>query len=288
MYRKILVGYDSSAQAKDALALGQTLAGASGAKLVVGPVLEFDPVWERRTQTKTAAKAAGASVEVIAGSEPARGLHELAEEIEADLILVGSAHLGRLGQALAGSVGRDLLHGSPCAVGVAPRGYQDHQLGISAMVVGFDGSPESGQALVAATDLCVQTRAKLRLVAVAEPPPVGVGMSGVNLGWYELKEALEEQLRDQLRDARETVPEGIDVETSLIGGDPAGTLAGAASPPGSLLMVGSRTYGPVRRVVLGSVSAALVRSAPCPVIVHPRGIHPGHGAPDTAEAEAIS
>jgi len=35
-------------------------------------------------------------------------------------------------------------------------------------------------------------------------------------------------------------------------------------------MIGWRAYGPLRRVLLGSVSTALVRSAPCPMIVHPR------------------
>jgi nucleotide-binding universal stress UspA family protein len=38
-----------------------------------------------------------------------------------------------------------------------------------------------------------------------------------------------------------------------------------------LLVCGSRSYGPVRRVLLGSVSAALVRQASVPVLVVPRG-----------------
>ena len=54
-------------------------------------------------------------------------------------------------------------------------------------------------------------------------------------------------------------------------------LANVAQAPGTLLVVGSRGYGPLRRVLLGSVSTELVRSAPCPLIVTPRGMH------DTAE-----
>jgi nucleotide-binding universal stress UspA family protein len=38
-----------------------------------------------------------------------------------------------------------------------------------------------------------------------------------------------------------------------------------------LLVCGSRGYGPVRRVLLGTVSAALVRQASLPVLVVPRG-----------------
>jgi nucleotide-binding universal stress UspA family protein len=38
-----------------------------------------------------------------------------------------------------------------------------------------------------------------------------------------------------------------------------------------LLVCGSRGYGPVRRVLLGTVSAALLRQASVPVLVTPRG-----------------
>jgi nucleotide-binding universal stress UspA family protein len=45
MYRKILVGYDATDQAKDALALGKQLANATGAELVVGGVFLIHPKW---------------------------------------------------------------------------------------------------------------------------------------------------------------------------------------------------------------------------------------------------
>jgi nucleotide-binding universal stress UspA family protein len=37
-----------------------------------------------------------------------------------------------------------------------------------------------------------------------------------------------------------------------------------------LLVTGSRGYGPLRRVLIGSVSTPLMHSAPCPVMVVPR------------------
>ena len=75
MYRKILVGYDDSDQAKDALALGKQLAEATGAELVVAGVFQFDPIWggvdprfrdadtEYAGKIEDAAKAAGAEAE---------------------------------------------------------------------------------------------------------------------------------------------------------------------------------------------------------------------------------
>jgi nucleotide-binding universal stress UspA family protein len=298
-YRKILVGYDDSEQAKDALALGRRLAGATGAELVVAGVFQFDPIWggldphfheaeaELTRRIEAAAKSAGAVAEAVPSSSTAHGLHDLAEEIGADLLLVGSAHHGRLGQALAGSVGVALLQAAPCAVGIAPRGYRDADSEITSIAVGYDGSDEARLALAEAAGLAAATGAKLRILTVAEPPPIGYGKGG-GQGWHELKEAIEDIMRERLAEAREQVPEGIEVEATLVGGDPSEALAGAAGAPGTLLMVGSRAYGPVRRVLLGSVSTALVRSAPCPLIVTPRGAHVSSAVARDAEVGAAS
>ena len=50
-----------------------------------------------------------------------------------------------------------------------------------------------------------------------------------------------------------------------------------------LMLVGSRGYGPMGRVLLGSVSSQLMHAAPCPVIVVPRG---AAGVVETAGARA--
>ena len=289
MYRKILVGYDDSDQAKDALALGKQLADATGAELVAAGVFQFDPMWEGldphfreadaefARKIEAAAKSVGAEAEATPSSSPARGLHRLAEEIGAELILVGSARHGRIGQILAGSTGIALLHGSPCAVGIAPSGYR-HQsgAGIASIAVGFDGSEESGLALIAATQLASKIDAKMKLVAVAQPPPPSMGKGG-NVGRRELTEAIQEEMRNRLAEAREAIPDDVEAEATLITGDPVEALVNVAQISGTLLVLGSRGYGPLRRVLLGSVSTELVRSAPCPLIVTPRGMD------DTAE-----
>ena len=302
MYGKIIVGYNDSDQAKDALALGKAIADAGGAELVVAGVFQFDPRWggfdaefhdaevEYARQIERAAESVGAKAEAIPSSSAARGLHELAEEIDADLIVVGSAHHGRMGQLIAGSVGRALLHGSPCAVAIAPNGYRDRpDREITSVAVGFDGSHESGMALESGVELAHRTNAKLKLISVAEPPVMSYGKGGgPNQGWHDLKEVIEEEVRAQLSEARETVPDDVEAEATMISGDPAEALADVASAPGTLLLVGSRAYGPLRRVLLGSVSWNLATSAPCPMIVHPRGMHEGHAATPAAEAQAAS
>lgn len=300
MYRKILVGYDDSDQAKDALALGKQLAGPTAAKLVLGGVFRFDPLWgelgleirdeeiELARRIEAAAEAVGAEAEATPSSSPARGLHELAEEIGADLIVVGSAHHGRIGQIAAGSVGVSLLHGSPCAVGIAPYGYRDRpQEGIGTVAVGYDASVEAGLALAAASELATSTGATLTIVSVVEPPPLTMGKGG-NVGRQELMEAIEAQVRRELAEARESVPVGIEVEAHVISGDPVESLSSVGRAAGTLLFVGSRAYGPVRGVLLGSVSRQLVRSAPCPLIITPRGMHVDADSAGREEVESAS
>ena len=77
----------------------------------------------------------------------------------------------------------------------------------------------------------------------------------------------------QLAEARGSVPDDIEVEATLISGDPVEALMSAGDAPGTVMVVGSRAYGPLRRVLLGSVATHLVRSARCPLIVTPRGMH---------------
>ena len=56
----------------------------------------------------------------------------------------------------------------------------------------------------------------------------------------------------------------------VVTGNPATELAYAGNDL-DLLVTGSRNYGPVRRLMLGSTSTRLVHEAPCPVLVLTRG-----------------
>jgi nucleotide-binding universal stress UspA family protein len=108
---------------------------------------------------------------------------QLADATGADLVVAGVFQWDPVWHA-ADSRFRDAdaefeRHGSPCAVGIAPRGYRGRaENAIAAIAVGFDGSEESGEALTAACRLASETGAKLKLVAVAVAPPIGTGKAG--------------------------------------------------------------------------------------------------------------
>ena len=288
MYSKIIAGYDGRPSSEDALALAKAIAEITGAELTAAGIFLDDPFWggpdpnfeeleaETRKQIESAAKAAGAKPVTRPSSSNARGLHDLAEETGADLIVVGSASAGKVGRVLAGNVALSLLHGSPCAVAVAPRGYAGRSThAVKEVTVGYDGSPESRAAVNDALEFARSAKASLKVVAVVEPPPVSYG-KGAGQGRQELAQAIEEIMRSELDELLDELPDDVQVDAVLATGDPAQALAEVAVEDGGVLFAGSRGYGPLRRVLLGSVSRDLVSSVPCAVIVHPR----------SAEAEA--
>jgi nucleotide-binding universal stress UspA family protein len=72
-----------------------------------------------------------------------------------------------------------------------------------------------------------------------------------------------------LADAEERArTSGVPFETVLVTGDPAERISELARERNArLVAIGTRGYGTVRSLLLGSVSAAVVRRAPCPVLV---------------------
>ena len=178
-----------------------------------------------------------------------RGLHELAERQGADLVVVGSSGRGLLGRVAVGDHTRDALNGAPCAVAVAPAGYAQRPSAVRKIGVGYDGSPESKHALAVARELAAWLGAKVSAFeAVTLPLDAG------NVG------ALDQLVES----ARSAIAELGDVDAHAAYGDPVEELAlfGASV---DLLIVGSRGYGPIGRLVHGSTSQRLVRSARCPV-----------------------
>jgi nucleotide-binding universal stress UspA family protein len=89
---------------------------------------------------------------------------------------------------------------------------------------------------------------------------IGVGVDGTqeSASARELAAALAEQIGAAV--------EPITVED----GDDAAERLGAFSEHVDVLLLGSRRFGPVRRLALGSTSEQVVRTAHCPVLVTPR------------------
>ena len=116
--------------------------------------------------------ASGLRVEtrVIEARTAVRGLIAVAEDEDADLIVVGSDR--RPGDYRAYKVlGLRLLHGAPCAVAIAP---EDPEFEVRRIGVAYDGSPESELALAAAYELAQRLHAAVTLYLAVMNESCGV------------------------------------------------------------------------------------------------------------------
>ena len=184
---KIIVGVDESPGSTDAIALASSLAGMTGAELMLANVFPYDQRPSRAINAPFEAYLRKDSNELLerlrsdlgdelieikatANPSPAHGLHTLAEQEDASLIVVGSTHTGRAGRVLPGSTGERLLHGSPCPVAVAPKDYTQRAGDEPGIVgCGYDGGRSAQRALEAAHRIAAATGARLRVIRAFKP-----------------------------------------------------------------------------------------------------------------------
>jgi nucleotide-binding universal stress UspA family protein len=241
LYPKVVVGYEENDRGEDARVLAERIVMRDGGELKV--------------------------VTVEKGS-PADALQALAETGEADLIVLGSTHHGHVGSVSPGSVAEQLLHGAKCRLIIAPKGYaeEDHsQDRLRVLAVGYDGMAESHAALEEGARLAAKFHASMKVIGVATPvPPMGAAaaaQSGAQAG---------PDFQTRLHDAVGELPSDLRALPVFEHGDPVHKLLEASESGVDLLVLGSRGFGPVMRLLIGSVSSRVIRAANCPVMVVPR------------------
>jgi nucleotide-binding universal stress UspA family protein len=274
MFERVIVGVDGRPSGRDAVSLARLLA-APLERLALAHVYHLAPVHTASIpfgeaerdgsllllEQERDATAVDADLLTVAASSVARGLHYLAETHAADLLMVGSCHRGFAGRVLVGNDTRASLNGSPCAVAIAPHGYAQTARSIATIGVGYDGSAESQAALALARELAAGHGATVRLLQVVQIPTLAyAGFVGVVWG-----DAFEMMLADAQKQI--DALEGVD-GVAVLG--LAGEELAAFGTQVDLLIVGSRGYGPARRLILGSTSEHLANHARCPLLVLPR------------------
>lgn len=296
MFDNVIVGVDGRQGGRDALALALRLADP-GATLTLtnvhagtyaplrgvapGQVREKREAAERLLLDERARLEVEAAIAVEQSTSPARGLHELAEAREADLLVLGSSHRGAFGRAMLGDDARAGLNGAPCAVALAPQGYAAAERPLSSIGIAYNAAPESRMALRTARGLAARTGARLRALEIVTAPrylftgivpPAGAGIDEL------VKEA----------EARMGALEGVEGEARYGAIDPD---LEEFSKEVDLLIVGSRAYGPARRLIEGSTSRFLLGHSRAPLLVLPRGVHrprPGASEAGAAAQKAVS
>lgn len=289
MFENVVVGVDGSEGGRDAIALAKALVSERG-ELTLAHVYfrdthllhpdspGLDDVDRHRVGELLEKEREQAGIDANlrrrgAGSV-GRGLHELAELEGADLLVIGSSKHALLQRVLVGDETRAALVGAPCSVALAPAGYSEQPTRMQEIGVGYDGSPESEQALRVAREIASQRRAKLSAFEAVSPP---------RAAFAGRARASTSSLEETVGKARDRIAALGGVEPHAAFGDPVEELV-LYSASLDLLIVGSRGYGPIGRLVHGGVSQALARGARCPLLVltrraqHARGSNQGEDA----------
>ncbi|HET6885758.1 MAG TPA: universal stress protein [Rubrobacteraceae bacterium] len=210
---------------------------------------------------------------------PVEAILDLCEELEPGLVVVGSRGRGPIGRLLLGSVAEGVVHHARFPVLVARGGAWPPER----IVVGDDGSDDAGRAARLALGIGDLYGVEGVLVRAYHNPPEPIG------GWsaddrrrldeaaQREQEAADERAeklgRHLTSDPKVKVREG-DAALSLL------VVAEEGSEERTLLAVGSRGLGPIRRLRLGSVSTDVLRAASGPVLIFP------HAVRKAAEREA--
>lgn len=239
-FRRVLVADPGSPRGAAAAALAARLAGGSG------EAISTVELHER-----------------VIGHGAANALAHEAEREHADVIVLGSRGDAPAGRVWPTRTTMRLLHDAPCAVAVAPVGYEGagpfRHLGVA-----FDGTPEADAALAAAYALAERDGSAVTLYRImADGRPGYAGIPEIDRAW----QVERVQAQAQLDTAADLAPAGVNPETVLLRGDPARAIASAADVVIDLILMGSRGQGAMTRAFSGSTSEALLLAATCPVLI---------------------
>ena len=185
--------------------------------------------------------------------------HVLCEHsADADMVVVGQRGRGGLPGSLLGSTGQQVCAHARGRV-VVVRGHWHPAAGYvpGPVVVGADGSAGSRAAITFAAEEAVLAAVPLLAVCALADSPGSLGGAG------RMQEAFD---RDVARWEKE-YPE-LTILRQVTFGPPRAALLEATSGA-QLLVVGSRGWGGLKGMLLGSVSQAMLHHARCPVgVVH--------------------
>ncbi|WP_329096917.1 universal stress protein [Streptomyces sp. NBC_01439] len=142
---------------------------------------------------------------------------------------------------------------------------------MSRVVVGVSGAPGSLAALHRAAAEARLRDAELWAVLAWQSPGNELG-SRNGLGpsaWGECRAAAVERLREYLDTAFSAVKPSVTLAGLTVRGTPGAALVDVARDPEDLLVVGTGSRAPLRRLVRPSVARYCLAHAACPVLVVP-------------------
>ena len=200
----------------------------------------------------------------------AGGLIEIVEDVDAELLVLGSLPSGGLGGVVIGSTADWLLHASPVPVAISPREYPASAGKLTRLTCAYSATPDTRDVVRRCVEFARRFGVPVRVITFAVrgktmyPPQVGIDAEDSILqAWAtQARETLERLKSDGV------VADEVALEV-VTGSSWKEALANAAWQDGEILALGTRPRGDIRRVLLGSRSGTIIRNSPVPALVLP-------------------
>ncbi len=278
-YRKILVAYDGSPSARNALSLASQLAredkswikilavvppylgdleliGVSDIKeTIAGPGLEL------LTEARQMADREGIHILTdLEQGEPYEQIVQVAEEENCDLIIMGRRGKAKMERELMGSVTARVIGHTSKDVLVIP---ENGTLSWENILLATDGSTCCDNGLARALEIAQERKVKLSAVSV-----VYTNDEFYAVGQEVMKELYQEadKVLDKVRKWAGDL--GVQTELFVRDGEPhQAIIAMAAEISASLIVMGSHGRKGLTRLLMGSVTERVIGYADCPVLV---------------------
>lgn len=139
--------------------------------------------------------------------------------------------------------------------------------GINKIVVAVDTSDYSEMVVARAFTIAIAFSAKVHLISVVGLPKLiaseaDIGIQDVRISEKEFQEH-QKRLIDKYLNGRD-----LHIESHVLHGDPSNKILSYANEIGAdLIVMGSKAYGKIQRLLLGGVSEDVVRNAKCSVMI---------------------
>ena len=280
-YRKILVAYDGSKSARNALLVASQLAneGKSWIKVVaVVPTYIGDlnligvkdmketiegPGRKLLAEARKIADSRGVNILTnLEQGEPYERIVHVAEDENCDLIVMGRRGLSHLERELMGGVTARVIGHTPKDVLVVP---ETAKLSWEKIILATDAEPHTENALYKAVTLTKEHGSTLTAVTVVYTNDEFVALA------HDMVEALINNARNKLEAiARRAATEGVSMETAVREGEPHQAITTLAREKGASLIIMAthgRTTGLGRLFPIGSITERTIGYAECPVMI---------------------
>jgi len=278
-YRKILVAYDGSPSAQNALSLASQLAREDKSwikVLAVVPPYQGDleligvsdikeaitgPGQQLLAEARKLADREGVHILTnLEQGEPYEQIVHVAEEEGCDLIVMGRRGKGTVERALIGSVTARVIGHTGKDVLVIP---ENGSLSWENILLATDGSTCSDNALARSLEIAQERKAKLNAVSVVYTNDefYAVGQEVVKELYQEADKVLD-KVRKWAGDL------GVQTELFVRDGEPHQAITTLAEEiSASLIVMGSHGRKGLTRLLMGSVTERVIGYADCPVLV---------------------